>query len=171
MASSQSTPEWNAKVSTTLERASADQIWPLLSDFFNLHRWFPSLATCHGVHGTSGEPGSVRYCTGFSVSAVGHSDGTTEESGVQPVKWSKERLVSVDPVRRSLCYEMVESNIGFESYVSTIGVVPSGDGCVIEWEFVVDPVEGWELDGLVRKYEAGLRSMAKKMEDHVSGTH
>ncbi|KAI5354610.1 hypothetical protein L3X38_007505 [Prunus dulcis] len=43
-------------------------------------------------------------------------------------------------------------------------VVPGGDvegqyGCLIEWSITVDPVEGWGLDDLVKKYELCLQSM------------
>ncbi|GMN40003.1 hypothetical protein TIFTF001_009237 [Ficus carica] len=51
----------------------------------------------------------------------------------------------------------------FRSYISTVKIVPGGDcgdddqdhicGCVIEWSFTVDPVEGGALDDLVTKYE------------------
>ncbi|KAJ8751185.1 hypothetical protein K2173_016366 [Erythroxylum novogranatense] len=161
-------PKWEAKVSTRLTKASADQIWPFLSDFFNLHKWFPGLANCHGVQGTNGEPGCIRYCVGFSIPPK----GTAEDEKDRPCSWSKERLVSVDHVGRSLNYEIVDSNIGFTSYNSTFMIVPGvsdghEEGCVIEWSFVVDPVEGWVFEDLVEKYEVGLKSMAKKMEDRA----
>ncbi|KAF8008070.1 hypothetical protein BT93_K1909 [Corymbia citriodora subsp. variegata] len=166
-AESQLGPKWEGKLSTRVRKASADQIWSLFMDFFNLHKWFPSLSDCHGIHGRNGEPGCVRYCTGSSLS----SRGTKDAGKSRPVSWSKERLVSIDPVGRSLSYEMVDSNIGFTSYVSTVKIVPAnGDGeggCVIEWSFAVDPVEGWALEDLVRKYEVGLQAMAKKMEDSL----
>ncbi|CAK7353144.1 unnamed protein product [Dovyalis caffra] len=157
-----SQPKWEGKVSTRLAKATADQIWPLLNDFFNFHKWFPSLATCYGINGTNGEPGCIRYCAGFSIP----SNDTD-----QPVSWSTERLTAVNHVERSLSYEMVDGNIGFKSYVSTVKVVPQGgdgqDGCVIEWSFSVDPVAGLVLDELVRKYEVGLQQMGKRMEDAV----
>jgi hypothetical protein len=72
-----------------------------------------------------------------------------------------------------LSYEIVDSNIGFKSYVSTVKVVPQGDdgqdGCVIEWSFNVDPVAGLVLDELVRKYKVGLQQMAERLEDAVKG--
>ena len=58
----------------------------------------------------------------------------------------------------------------FKSNVSTVMIFPGGDddqdqhGCVIEWSFIVDPVEGWTLNDLVRKYEVGLHRMAQRME-------
>lgn len=153
-------PKWEGKVSARLNGTVADQIWPLFEDFFNFHKWFPGLATCYGIHGTNGEPGCIRYCAGFSIPS--HSGGDS-------VSWSNERLIAVDDDSRSLSYEIVDCNIGFESYVATVKIVPQGDegqaGCVIEWSFTVDPVEGWVRDDLVRRYEVGLQRMAKRMED------
>ena len=85
------------------------------------------------------------------------------------ISWSKERLVAVDEEKMSLSYEIVESNIGFNSYVSTVRISPDQDnhGCVIEWDFTVDPVQGLRFEDLVNKYEVGLQRMAKKMEDSV----
>ncbi|KAJ6758409.1 hypothetical protein OIU74_025137 [Salix koriyanagi] len=158
-------PKWEGKVSTGLAKATADQTWPLLNDFFNLHKWFPGLATCYGIHGTNGEPGCVRYCGGSSIPSTDSVTGGDN----RPVSWSTERLTAVDHVERSLSYEIVDSNIGFRSYVSTVKVVPQGDdgqdGCVIEWSFNVDPVAGMVLTELVRKYEVGLQQMAKRMEE------
>ncbi|KAE8056627.1 hypothetical protein FH972_013381 [Carpinus fangiana] len=108
------------------------------------------------------EPGCIRYCAGFSIP----SDGAGAD---KPFSWSKERLTAVDNEGCSLSYEIVDSNIGFKSYITTVKIVPQGaDGCVIEWSFTVDPVEGWVLDDLVKKYEVvGLQCMAKRMEDAV----
>ncbi|EXB93401.1 hypothetical protein L484_010729 [Morus notabilis] len=156
--------KWEGKVSAKLSNATVDQIWPLFTDFFNFQKWFPSLSTCHGIHGTNGDPGCIRYCSGFSIPS---------NVGDKPVSWSKERLIAVDHAQHSLTYEIVDSNIGFESYVSTVKIVPGSDpgddhdhqcGCAIEWSFTVDPVEGWALDDLVRKYEEGIQRMAQKME-------
>ncbi|XP_058223625.1 lachrymatory-factor synthase-like [Rhododendron vialii] len=159
-------PKWESKVSTTLTHASAGQIWPLFKDFFNLHKWFPSLPTCYGIHGTNGEVGCIRYCSGFELPS---------EDGVNSISWSTERLIATDPIDRIIAYEIVDSNTGFKSYVSKVKIVPTGDdgqdlGCVIEWSFSVEPVEGWVLEDLVKKYEYGLQGMAKKMEDAIRST-
>ncbi|GMY17557.1 lachrymatory-factor synthase [Fagus crenata] len=159
-----SQPKWEGKVCTSLTNATADQVWHLYKDFFNFHKWFPSLATCYGIHGTNSEPGCIRYCAGFSIPS---------NDGDKPISWSKERLIAVDDDGRSLSYEIVDSNIGFESYVSTVKIVPQGDegdqdGCMIEWSFTINKMEGWVLDDLVRKYEVGLQHMAKRMEDGIA---
>ncbi|KAL8111302.1 lachrymatory-factor synthase-like [Apium graveolens] len=151
--------KWEGKVCTTLSKATADQIWSLYKDFFNLHKWFTGLETSYGIYGSNGELGCVRYCLGCSIPT---SDGCAA--------WSKEKLVAIDESNLSLSYEIVDSNIGFNSYVSTVRVSPAGaadHGCMIEWSFVVDPVNGWRVEDLLRKYQLGLESMAMKMEEAV----
>ncbi|EEF45862.1 uncharacterized protein LOC8275674 [Ricinus communis] len=155
--------KWEGKVSTGLPKAKAEQIWPLFTDFFNIHKWLPTLRTCYGICGTNGERGCVRYCAGFSIPPE-----VTDKSHLNHnSSWSKERLVAVDHVERCLTYEIVDSNIGFKSYVSTVKIVPAGvgNGCVIEWSFQVDPVKGYVLDDLIKKYERALQVIGKRMED------
>lgn len=149
-------PKWEAKVSTRLEKASADQIFSLFQDFFGLNKWFPSLSTCYGIQGENGEVGCIRYCSGFSLPA---------ESGDAATGWTKERLVALNPIDRIISYEIVDSNIGFNSYFSTVRINPDGQhGCVIDWFITVDPVKGMTLEDLVNKYDVGLQGMAKNME-------
>ncbi|KZV37205.1 hypothetical protein F511_04624 [Dorcoceras hygrometricum] len=158
--------KWEARVSTKLEKATAHQIWPLLKDFFGLHKWFPGLAVCYGIHGNNGEPGCVRYCAGSGIKA-------DESNGDKPgPSWSTERLLAIDHSQMKFSYEIVDCNIGFKSYVSSMKVVPAGGGggggCVVEWCFRVDPVVGWKFEDLVGRYEVGLQLMTKKMEAAVS---
>ncbi|XP_071719482.1 lachrymatory-factor synthase-like [Rutidosis leptorrhynchoides] len=88
------------------------------------------------------------------------------DGGVDQVSWSKERLVAVDQNKMSMTYEMVDCNIGYKSYVSTIKIVSDEiEGCVVNWSFSVDPIEGLRFDYLVRKYQDGLDQTAKNMED------
>ncbi|XP_057799856.1 lachrymatory-factor synthase-like [Salvia miltiorrhiza] len=170
-----SNQKWQAKVCTRLEKAEADQIWPFFLDFFGLHKWFPGLPACRGVHGANGEPGCIRYCSGFGLKQAANADSESGPSSL--VSWSKERLVAVDHAQKTFTYEIVDCNIGFKSYVSTIKVVPGGGdgdggggGCAVEWWISLEPVEGCELEDLVVKYEVGLRLMVKKMEDAIFGS-
>lgn len=160
--------KWKAKFSTRLGKARADQIWPLFQDFFGVHKWFPGLPTSHGIHGANGEPGCIRYCSGFQLIR----EETNNESSLSNLSWSKERLVAIDHAHMTFTYEMVDCNIGFKSYVSTIKVVPGdegGGGCTVEWCISLDPVVGWKLEDLVVKYEVGLELMVKKMEEAFFG--
>ncbi|KAL2525571.1 Polyketide cyclase/dehydrase and lipid transport superfamily protein [Abeliophyllum distichum] len=153
--------KWKATVSTRLENANADQIWPFFKDFFGLHKWFPGLPTCYGIHGSNGEPGCIRYCAGFSLPSV---DGAA-------VSWCTERLIEIDHVEMSLSYEIVDCNTGFMSYIASMKIVPAADSggeWSIEWCFEVEPLVGWRLEDLVPKYESGLQLMVKKMEAAVS---
>lgn len=169
--------KWEGKVSTRVSRATADQIWPLFTDFFDIHKYFHSLATSYGVHGTNGEPDCIRYCAGFSIPSRAAGSSTDDNPPPAACSWSKERLVTVDHVQRCLIYEIVDSNIGFKSYVSTIKIITrdannhdgqnQSAGCVIEWSFTVDPVEGLVLADLLQKYDLGLQRMAKTMEDAI----
>ncbi|XP_004497745.1 lachrymatory-factor synthase-like [Cicer arietinum] len=154
-----SVERWESKVSSKLRNITKEQAWPLIKDFFNLHKRFPNLATCYGIHGSNGEPGCIRYCAGFSLPT----------DGSENVSWSKERLVAVDDVDRSIKYEIVDCNIGFKSYESTMRVISDDcdGGCMIEWFFAVDPVEGLVLEDLVSKYRIGLQLMAHKMEEEI----
>ncbi|KAL9660927.1 hypothetical protein QQ045_025746 [Rhodiola kirilowii] len=150
--------KWRGRVTAEAKRATADQVWSLYKDFFNFHKWFPTLSSCHGVLGVNGEAGCVRYCVGSSL-----------PNGGDEASWSKERLVAVDEKERSLRYEIVESNIGFEAYAAVVKVVASGEsGCLVEWAFEVAPVGGLTLEELVKKYESGLRATVKNMEDDLS---
>ncbi|KAL3814584.1 hypothetical protein ACJIZ3_015852 [Penstemon smallii] len=146
--------KWEANVSARLEKANADQIWPLLKDFFGHGKWFPALPTCHGIHGTNGELGCIRYCAGF---------------GPKRDNWCKEKLVALDSAQMTFSYEIVESNIAVTSYVSTLKVVPNGEGggCAVEWYIGLDPKEELNLEGMEGKYELGLQLMANKMEAAV----
>ncbi|CAI9093569.1 OLC1v1029100C1 [Oldenlandia corymbosa var. corymbosa] len=169
--------KWEATVSAQLKQASADQIWPLLKDFFGIYKYFPSLSTSYGVHGNNGEMGSIRYCEGSRIPAKESrekNDGGRKKLEPTPVSWSKEKLIDIDPIRMSLSYEMVDSNLGFTSYVSTIrihqdeSIKNNNIGCVLQWSFSVDPVEGLEFEDLVDKYRVGLQKMARKLEDSSS---
>ncbi|CAL5359172.1 unnamed protein product [Camellia sinensis] len=66
-----------------------------------------------------------------------------------------------------ISYEIADCNVGFKSYVSTVKIVPRGggdgkdEGCVIEWSVTVDPVEGWRLEDLVKRYQLVLDPISK----------
>ncbi|KAG5048591.1 hypothetical protein JHK85_009694 [Glycine max] len=89
------------------------------------------IETCyHQLEGVPGQPGLIRY---YCASTV--EEGT--------IMWAKEKLLAVDPVQCCLSYEIVDNNVGFKSNVATLKVLPmNGDGSMIEWGFICDPVEG-----------------------------
>ncbi|CAI9269837.1 unnamed protein product [Lactuca saligna] len=119
------------------------------------------MSTCYGIHGVNGEVGCIRYSDGFFFE---------EDDGVREANWVKVRLVAVDANEMSLNYEIIGCNFGFDksNYLGTYKVVPSGDeGCVVEWSFTTDPIEGITCEYVVEKYQHILDRMTKKMEDAV----
>ncbi|KAL2548424.1 Polyketide cyclase/dehydrase and lipid transport superfamily protein [Forsythia ovata] len=154
--------KWEGTVSTTLENANADQIWPFWKDFYSINKWFPGQTTCEGIHGNNGEPGCIRYCGDLPVPAI---DGTASS-------WTRERLIAIDDIEKSFSYEILECNFGVKSYVANVKIDPvaagdNGRGCRIEWRFTVEPVEGWRLEDMVSNYEVWLKIMVKNMEAAV----
>lgn len=145
--------KWQGLVSTKLNSIQPDQAWSTLGDFFNLHKFLPSLATCHKVEGSD----NVRYCA-----------GEPDQTGT--VSWAKERLVEFNPIKRSYSYEIIESNMGFGSYLAELRVVECDDGgCKIEWGFECEPILGWTRSGFVEYLEGAVKGIAKGVEDALCG--
>ncbi|KAF8393427.1 hypothetical protein HHK36_021671 [Tetracentron sinense] len=162
----ESQKKWEGKFFAKVTGHSADEVWPLLEDFFNIHKWIPALETCHGIEGVSGQRGCVRYC----AANVKPSEG----SGETTINWAMEKLVAIDPVKRCFSYEIIDSSDGFTSYEATMNVL-GGDNdeedlCKLEWSFAVDPVEGWKLEDLISFYSSTLEIMAKRMEEALQAT-
>ena len=62
-------------------------------------------------------------------------------SGQTNVRWAKEKLIELDPIERFLSYEIVDNNLGFESWVAIMQISPvdgdeevgpRSDGCLLE---------------------------------------
>ncbi|XP_043716960.1 lachrymatory-factor synthase-like [Telopea speciosissima] len=161
--------KWEGKLSAELKGATADQVWPLLEDFFNIHKWFPGIDTCKALEGVSGQPGCIRYCVKSTATTSVPAWPESEEKMMDSTVWAKERLVAIDPVERWLRYEVAENNIGMKSYMATIKVLqlskPANEGCQIEWSFVSDPVEGLTFEGFLSYLESILQGMAQRMEE------
>ncbi|XP_057968081.1 lachrymatory-factor synthase-like [Malania oleifera] len=149
-------PKWEGKACAGLKGPRAEQIWPLLEDFCSLHKWFPTLTTCLPLEGVSGQPGCVRYCAGFKTPA--------DTGNGETLNWTKQKLLSIDPTEMTFTYCIIDGNVGFNSYLTTIKVLPREDGCRIQWQYEVEPVEGWTPEMLDSFISSGLRVMAERME-------
>ncbi|KAJ1384751.1 START-like domain superfamily [Sesbania bispinosa] len=155
---------WEGKTSAELTGTNADQIWPLLEDFCNIHRWLP-IDTSYQVEGVGG--GMIRYCA-----ATIRDDADPHKVSTM---WAKEKLLDLDPIQRTVTYEVIDSNMGFKSYVGTMKVLPiisnneKGPAvCKIEWSFICDPIEGWTFQGFLSYIQSYLQFMANKMEQTFS---
>ncbi|GER25593.1 polyketide cyclase/dehydrase and lipid transportsuperfamily protein [Striga asiatica] len=135
-----------------LRGPTTDEVWPLLEDFFSLHKWLPTIDTCRPVEGTG--DGHIRYCA-------------SRDGG--GMRWCHERLVEMDPKDRWLSYEVVDNNMGFKQYKSTVRVNEAEAEeiwctCTIEWSFSADPVQGFTCQDLLAYLDIGLQGMAKNMD-------
>ncbi|OWM66065.1 lachrymatory-factor synthase-like [Punica granatum] len=163
------TLKWEGKACAQLLGPKPEQIWPFLEDFFGLSKWFPTLTTCKGVEGVEGQPGCVRYCAGFRTPVDDNYYFRVDKE--RTMNWTKQKLLSIDPLEMTLSYSIVDSNVGFNSYLSRVRVVPIEDGCSIEWEYEVEPVKGWRLEDLHGFIGSGLQIMAKRMEEALAQTN
>ncbi|KAE9594987.1 hypothetical protein Lal_00041221 [Lupinus albus] len=155
----ESKAKWEGKAIVELAENSAEQVWPYIEDFCNIHKLIP-IDICYKVEGMQGQPGLIRYC---ATTIKGDDAETTL------MNWAKEKLLSIDPVQRCLSYEVNENNMGFKSYVATVKVLAINEdakvgGCKIEWGFVSDPMEGWRLQDLNSFIDSHLQVMAKNIE-------
>ncbi|XP_015898434.3 lachrymatory-factor synthase [Ziziphus jujuba] len=155
----QQKPKWEGRTTAEVVGFKAEQVWPLLEDFCGLHKWFPTLTTCLPVEGICGQPGCVRFCAGFNTPV--NCDGDKVR-----VNWTKQKLLAIDRTKLTFTYSIVDGNVGFNSYISTVKVITKGeDGCSLEWSYEVEPVEGWTLKDLDFFIGTGLQVMATRMEE------
>ncbi|GAU22814.1 hypothetical protein TSUD_142540 [Trifolium subterraneum] len=151
----QTQEKWKGKAKTELLGCKVEKVWPLLEDFFGLDKWFPT--TCIPLEGISGKPGCVRFCFGFKTPV-------DEIHGKTNLNWTKQKLLSIDPIQRVFSYSIIDSNVGFHNYVSTYKLLEKDDGCVIEWIYEVEPAEGWKLEYLDNFIASGLDEMGQKIQ-------
>ncbi|XP_056163727.1 lachrymatory-factor synthase-like [Syzygium oleosum] len=163
---SEAEEKWEGKVSALVRGSSPDQVWPLLEDFFSLHKWVPKIDTCYGVEGISGQPGCIRYCSVTRRSGDSLEDVVTNSA--------LEKQLATDPANKSFSYEIVDCNTaGFESLVATMKLTAARDaeeedGCGMSWSFVVNPIEGWTEKDLTEFYNSALRVKAERIEAALS---
>ncbi|KAK9683811.1 hypothetical protein RND81_10G166400 [Saponaria officinalis] len=152
----QETEKWEGETRVEIQKVTTKQIWPLISDFCSLHKWFPHVKTCYLLDGVPGQPGMIRYC------------GSTE-SPSEDIQWVTEKLLTMDTTKIGFSYEIVDNNVGFKTYVSTIRLesidgLDGAGGCRIVWSFVADPVEGYTFEGLIGFIKFTAEQMAARLE-------
>lgn len=107
------------------------------------------------MEGISGQPGVLVSRLQWIV------EGTNTQRD-----WTKHKLVAIDTAKLTFSCSIVDGNVGFHSYVSTVTVATKEeeDECSIEWSYEVEPVEGWTSKDLDSFVGTGLQVMASKME-------
>lgn len=162
----ESKPKWEGKATANLIGSAPEKVWPLLEDFCSLSKYLTTLDNCYHLEGEFGKPGLIRYCDATVPSPSGGDEKLT--------LWCHEKLLAIDPVERWMTYNVLDNNMGFTTYVSTIKVLPiDGDdepGCRIEWSFITDPVEGSTQENLVNYIDSSVHSLAENIAKALQST-
>ena len=115
----------SVSMKTTLN-ASADKAWDAIRDFGGIGKFVASIATCE-----------------VTGSGVGATRRIEFEGGGAIV----ERLESLDDASRTLTYSIIEGELPFENYLSTMSVRDLGQGrCEVSWASTFDPTTASEAE-------------------------
>ncbi|KAJ0030549.1 hypothetical protein Pint_12861 [Pistacia integerrima] len=112
--------KWEGKASVEVERLTVDQVWCCLEDFCNIHKWFPHLDSCYQVEGEAGHPGLVR-CVASTKPSSRFNEGSTSNSSS---RWTKEKLLMINPIDKCLSYEVLDNSNRVKFYVATVKLFP-----------------------------------------------
>ncbi|XP_041018061.1 uncharacterized protein LOC121260300 [Juglans microcarpa x Juglans regia] len=93
--------------------------------------------------------------------------------------WIHEKLIRIDPIKKSLSYEVTENNVSIKTRtlmaILSTSVYPTSEeskqGCKIQWSLVANPIKGWRQDDSY--LESSLQFMVKKIDDalqYISAT-
>ena len=138
--------------------AAPAKVWNFVKPFDSVPRWHPAFATAEIVSGRDGKIGVVRALT--------FKDGPT----------FTEELLALNEQSMAFTYNIVESPLPIDRYVSTMSVKPDGHGgSIVTWVGVFsrknprDNVPEAENDAalvaiIVGAYQAGLQNLKKVME-------
>ncbi|XP_047333205.1 lachrymatory-factor synthase-like [Impatiens glandulifera] len=151
-------PKWEGKATAKVQAAKADQVWLLLHDFCSIDKYLGAIDTCYDIEGSYGLPGLIRYCSTTVPSYGGSED--------HEIKWCHEKLLEVDSINRCLIYEVMENNMGINSYVATLKVIPLDDdnsGCIIEWSYITLPIDGFTDGNFLSYIDYSVHSIAENM--------
>jgi hypothetical protein len=123
-------------------KASPDKVWAMIGPFCSIKDWHPAIGQCT-------ESGGVRTLT-------------TKDGKAQFV----EKQTASDEKGMTYSYAIEKSPLPLTGYVSTIKVVPKGDGMsTVEWSSTFTPDQGKEADAEAAVsgiYQAGLDNIQKQ---------
>ncbi|XP_041019270.1 uncharacterized protein LOC121261138 [Juglans microcarpa x Juglans regia] len=159
-------PQWVKNLTAELKIATAEEAWPFLEDYSNLQKYAPDVIdSSQLIEGIPNQPGVVRCC---AATATKVWDGSMQSKKL----WVHEKLNKIDPIKKSLSYNVTENNVGIKTLEGTCSAYPiskeSKQGCKLQWSFVADPIPGWEQDEFASFIQTMLTSMAKNIEDIIT---
>ncbi|GAA0148401.1 hypothetical protein LIER_07855 [Lithospermum erythrorhizon] len=150
------TEEWQATAIAKINGPTAEQVWPLLADFSNLYKIFPSDIS-FTIQGSNGQPGQIRYSAGKYPSPT--------DANAIIVLWAREELMEIDASQKFVTYKIHENNRGLSNFTGTMQVLPDGEsGCTFKWSVVSAPVAGSTYEEIVAFQQATLLQMVSMIE-------
>ncbi|GMI84354.1 hypothetical protein like AT4G32870 [Hibiscus trionum] len=54
-------PKWEGKATAELKASTAEQIWPLIAEFCNLDKFFPTVDICYRKEGSPGDGCKIEW--------------------------------------------------------------------------------------------------------------
>jgi carbon monoxide dehydrogenase subunit G len=126
--------------------AAPDKIWEIAGVFETIHEWHPAAESVEMVEGEE-EPRRL----------ITLADGSIVD----------ERLVSLDDVKCSQTYTILESPIPLTNYFATISVQPEGTGSRVTWSANYDPNPGEDaacVEIVSGIFESGLEALKQQLE-------
>jgi hypothetical protein len=123
------------------------KVWNVVKNFDSLHKWHPAFSNTVMNKGGNGQLTSIR--------AITLKDGPT----------FTEMLLGYSDESMRYKYEIVDSPLPLENYLSEMNVAPRGDGSTITWTgSYTRKASAKETEADIKKlidgaYEAGLRNV------------
>ncbi len=123
-------------------KASADEVWQVVKQFGDIHKWHPWFAET----------------TTFGADGVFYRRIVTPDGG-----WALETLDAYSWADKSITYSVVDGVFPIANYTSTISVSSAGSGSTINWASSFDAVGMPDADVqqlIIDAYQAGFQAVA-----------
>lgn len=126
-------------------------VWKIIGDFAGLHGWHPVVAKTEIIKGKDNRKGAVR--------------SIETKDGVKLV----EELLAYDGKKATMRYRIIKSPLPVRDYVSTLSVVPAGQGSRVVWQSEFDAVRSETVDDAKAReivagiYKAGFDGVKKQL--------
>ncbi|MDP6954099.1 MAG: SRPBCC family protein [Alphaproteobacteria bacterium] len=123
-------------------KASADEVWAVVKQFGDIHKWHPWFADT----------------TTFGADGVFYRRIVTPDGG-----WALETLDAYSWADKSITYSVVDGVFPIANYTATISVSSAGSGSTINWVSSFDAVGMPEADVqqlIIDAYQAGFQAVA-----------
>lgn len=150
---------WEGIARIYIRNLTADQVWPFVEDYCNIHKVFPvTVSFCVG--GVSLQPGQRRYLASVVPPSNGNSSGTT-------IRWEEQSLVEMNSIKRVMKFEFINNNENVKMFEATMHVAKRHQGCELTWKYKTTPTVGYTNQVLLAELNGRLLTASVNMEQAV----